>query len=273
MVPWDRMRPHHEGSLLSIDPSHQVRCINGESASEWAALIKKWKKEPQAAREASFAKKADAMLDTQSLKAHVETLFDATKSLRWYGAMIAICLFILLPFVYWLRGDTLPSYLVLGLLLLMMFVQSIVLWRLSGRNPSLRKERVQHVLACTIFPPSSMRAADWVCATLAGEYHPLAAHQAWNSVDQFQRQARVAYREALWPRRSEGDSTGEPCNGPHVQALKRFLAQHQMDLETLEQQPEAQQGCTQYCPRCLTQFMPAASRCADCSNLPLQPLV
>ncbi len=267
VIPWPEVKAAAHGAVLRLGTGCECRCANARSATEWARLVNSWTAMPQEEREVSFASKVKQMLDGERTKTEVEKISVITRNLRMVGAIILGLTFILMPAVYWRFGDQLVSYVCLGVLGVFTLTQAILLIGIIRKLPALKKDAGVHIVSSAFFPPSAMRAADWVCASLAPDAHPLAAHQAWSGQEALLEECRRTWRTARWP----GEHVGAlPWDGPEVRVLREWFEGHQILLEALETAPVRQTECTQYCPRCHAQYLPSAgAQCADCVQVPL----
>ena len=271
-VPWDQVKAHAEGAVLHLTADHRVRCIHATSAASWAKLVNAWVGQPQPKRKASFQKKAKLLLDVSALKEAAEASRNLTKRLSFQGRIIFAWTFLVVPFTYWRHGDHWLTLVVVGALFLHMFIQAFLLFRIVRRHDALRKDAFAHLMGVAMLPGTSIRAADWVCARLSPEAHPLTALRAWHGEEDSELKAYAArcWREARWP---IGDFPTRPWDGPEVAALRAFLEAHEgTNPDMLESAPQAQEGCTRWCPRCLTQYSDAAGECSDCAGMKLLPL-
>lgn len=268
-IPWDQVKPWTEGAVLHLTADHRVRCIHGTSAKEWRALVKAWAGQTQEERVAGFETKAQAMLDPARLVEEASAMYKQTRWLRYVGGNVFWWTFLALPFTYWRYGDQWPTLAVAGVLLVHFLVQAILLWRQVRRHPALRTDAWSHLMSVALLPSCAMRAADWVCATLGPETHPLTALKAWGREEDLQKAAATAWRHARWPM---GDFPMRPWDGPEVEVLRTFLASAGLDPQAWEAPPAPQEGCSRWCPRCLTQYTAAATTCSDCAGMPLREL-
>jgi hypothetical protein len=271
-IPWDQVKARADGAVLYLAPGHRVRCIHATSASAWAKLVHAWTTQAHSEREASFLKQAGALLDGSALKEAAEANHKLTKHLSIQGGTILIWTFLVVPLTYWRYGDHLITLIVVALLFLHMFIQAFLLFRLVRRYQALRKDAFAHVLGTTMLPGTSIRAGSWVCSQLSPEAHPLAALLEWRGKADAEllHHAKRCWREARWP---IGNFPVRPWNGPEVEALRAFLSAHEETKPAgLESPPAAQEGCTQWCPRCLTQYNDASKECSDCAGMTLLPL-
>lgn len=267
-IPWEQVRPRAEKAVLHLTADCSVRCIHATSAREWTALITSWPALPQGAREASFAARASALLDAERLKDGAAALHRQTKMLRLIGGIIFWWTFFAVPLCYSRYGDLWPTFAVTGTLLVLMLTQAVLLFRQVRRHRALRADAIAHVLGSALLPPASMRAADWVCAELSPEAHPLAALKAWGDPTELERHAAVVWRRTRWP---SGKVPSLPWEGPETMALRAFLKDTDLDVSSFEAAPAPQEGCTRWCPRCLTQYSAPAESCSDC-GVKLEPL-
>jgi hypothetical protein len=271
-LPWDKVKAHAEGAMLHLAQGHHVRCIHATSAAAWTKLVTSWTTQSQAEREASFREKAMAMLDVTALTEAAETLRQLSKRLRFQGGIILTWTFFVVPYAYWRYGDHVITLVAVGLLFFSMLTQAFMLYRMMRRHVALKKDAFTHIMGSAVLPGTSIRAGSWVCAQLSPEAHPLAALLAWHGMadSEFLTYAKRCLREARWP---IGNFPSRPWNGPEVAALRTFLAANEETNPTrLDSPPPAQEGCTQWCPRCLAQYSDASKECGDCSGIVLQPL-
>jgi hypothetical protein len=265
-VPWETVKPIAVGAVLHLTPEHRVRCIHAASAASWAAMVSEWMKQSQEQRAKSFMTRAAKMLDVQALTEAATALAKGTRWLRRIGGAIFFWCLLFLPAIYWRFSETWPSYAALGVLLVLMLVQAVLLARVARREPRLREGFVQHLLSVALFPPASMRAADWVCASRSPEAHPLAALKAWSKPEKLEAVAAKLWREARWPM---GNFSERPWHGPEVDALEAFYKAHGLKPESYETSPVLPEGCTRWCPRCRTPYQDSAADCADCGGMEL----
>lgn len=265
-VPWDQVRPLAEGAVLHLTPEHRVRCVNATSAKAWAKLVTEWAKQTQVQRRQGFLKQAKNMLSEKPLMEAAESLERHTRWLRRIGGWLFFWCFLFLPVIYWRFADTWPSLAAIGVLFALAFVQAFLLMRHVRRDVRLREDAVQHILSAALFPPASMRAADWVCSCGSPETHPLAALKVWGKEEMLHEVAARHWREARWPL---GEFAERPWDGPEVEALRGFFESSGIKLEALEATPMLPEGCTHWCPRCLTPYQEPTTECADCGGMKL----
>lgn len=271
-VPWSEVKALAAGAVLHLAPGHQVRCIHATSATAWAGLVQAWVSQTPSERETSFLERAGALLDSAALKEAAEANHQLTRHVRFQGGIILVWTFLAMPFTYWRHGDHLITLIVVALLLLHMLIQAFLLFRLVRRHQALRKDALAHVMGAALLPGTSIRAGSWVCSQLSPEAHPLAALLAWcgKADPEVLAHAQRCWREARWP---IGNFPARPWNGPEVETLRTFLSAHEeLNPTALESPPPAQEGCTQWCPRCLTQYNAASTECSDCAGMTLLPL-
>jgi hypothetical protein len=267
-IPWAQVSAHAEGAELHFTPEHRVLCSCATGAEAWAAHVNGWVRQSQPQRTESFLKLAAAMLAVKPLKRTAQVLEMRTRRLRRIGGWTFFCSVLILPVIYWRFADGWPTYAAAALLLTLTLSQAAMLYRQVRRDPRLRKGAWQHLFGAALFPPASMRAADWVCATCTPEAHPLAALKAWSSAEDLHRGAARFWREARWPL---GDVPTLPWSGPEVDALARFFKAHGIEPETLDAPPALPEGSTHWCPRCHTPYQEPAAECADCGGMKLLP--
>lgn len=266
-LPWNELQVRVEDAKLYLQKSCWIRCIHARNAREWMERIKYWQKITQTEREKDFATLAARSLNKKLLLKRAKNIQLLTRDLRVHAMLIAIWTFAVLPFVYWLKGDSLPSYMALGTLVFLMWMQAFQLWWVVRRKPQLKKETSSHYFGTAVFPPTAIRAADWVCASLSEETHPLAAHLAWGRGRDLKQQAGVIWRQVRWPKGR--DFPQLPWNGPEVHAIRLCLEKNGISTSELEEAPARDGESTKYCPRCHVTYINTAVNCSDCKNVPL----
>jgi hypothetical protein len=265
-VPWDQVRALADGAVLHLTPEHRVRCIHAASAEAWEREVNAWVKQPQEQRRRSFLKRAAAMLKVKPLLREAQLLQKRTRWLRSIGGWIFLLCFLVTPATYWRFGDSWPALAAAGVLLGLMIIQAIFVARQVRRDARLKKGALQHVLSAALFPPASMRVADWVCASCSPESHPLAGLKAWGKPESLAKVAGRLWRHARWP---IGDVSERPWNGPEVAVLATFLKEHGIAPATLEASPELPEGSTRWCPRCHIPYRDTVTECEDCGGMKL----
>ena len=265
-IPWSEVNASAEEATLRVAPGRAVRCVHGWQAAEWARLIQSWKPLPQEERESQFLAKAATMLEEQLLRDAGVEVARATRSLRWNGTLLVLWALGILPYTYWRFGDTFPTLVAIGSLYFVMLCQAVTLWWISRRDPRLKYGRWSHILGAAFYPPSSIRAADWVCAMKSPEVHPLLAAFTLGQREAAEKLASHAWRHARWP---VGSISERPWDGPEVQALRSFFAKVNLEVSRLETPPALPEGASKHCPRCLATYGDKAETCNDCGGMPL----
>jgi hypothetical protein len=265
-IPWDDVHAAADEATLKVTAGHQVRCVHGWQAAEWAKLIQGWKTLPQEEREVQFLAKAATLLNREALLEAGRRVAKETRGLRWNGTVIFVWTLLVLPYTYWRFADTLPTLIAFAAVYVLMLWQAGCLWALSRREPRLKHGRWSHILGAAFYPPSSIRAADWVCVMRCPEVHPLASAFAWGSKESAEKLAAQIWRLARWP---VGSFDQRPWSGPEVQALEAFFKTLELDLSSLAVAPDLPEGANRHCPRCLATYASTAETCPDCGGMPL----
>ena len=265
-IPWDQVKARAEGPMLNVAKGIAVRCVNPASATSWAENVTLWKGQTQPEREANFAEKARRMFDLSALQNVVEEMFRETRWLRILGSVIFFWSVLVIPVTYWRFSDDWPTFAVIGSLFLLLIVQTSLLGKASKGRPQMRHDRFTRLLSTALFPPISIRAADWICQHKLQEFHPLTAFKTWESPELFEKIATQTWRQTRWPRGTSAESGSDDLQ---VKALEEFLDAQGLPAEKCDAAPLQQSGSESYCPRCHTQYASPASVCADCGGVKL----
>lgn len=182
-----------------------------------------------------------------------------TRWLRFSAFVCFLLLFGLIPVVWkFYRADTVQM---LAAFLLLLFVCSVtgVLHFHAHQNyfPKQRWDRWQQSIFAALVPTHASRAHDTLGRDLLKSFHPLIIAELALPKESFQQFATKWLREATHP------LPGHPPTD--LTQVEPFLTAQGITLSP----PQAEDGATQYCPRCHALFSPAASVCEDCQNLPL----
>jgi len=183
------------------------------------------------------------------------------KSTRWLRrlAIIAfLALFVIAPLVAWQLGFTQIGLVLIAAFLIFNVIIAVVFFRSHRRvQPTARSHRWAHAVVMLVATPSAIRAVDQVSRDLLGGFDPLAVAVRLAGDDD--PAVKRMFRELAHP--EGGAAPG-----------KRYEAALAAGLRHDEELPEASEGASSYCPRCLAQFQAGPEECIDC-GLPLVPLV
>ena len=263
MIAWADLKPVVVDGALRFAAHHRVRFHHAELAEKAAVMLRKWSGLSSEARERDFEKLARATLDEKVLAAHLAESARLTRQLRGLAAVIFVLCFGIIPVIYRWFGDSVEVMWAAGLMLVMMWMQAVMFWRVAGR---LDKTKVPHrfwkTLAMLFLPQFGLRASDHIMEARPLEAHPLAT---WPSLPEAERLklARQWWKTVCY--------SSAASSALQQRVLSTFWKQHGLDESLLEQIPERQPGSAAYCPRCQAQFREAAMLCQDCGGLPLKP--
>ncbi|MEQ1747951.1 MAG: hypothetical protein ABL974_00905 [Prosthecobacter sp.] len=262
LVPWNDLKPTTDAATLRLSADHGVRFADESSAAEWLKRVKSWQVMPDSEREEDFLKQAALMLDVKRFSEFLKALSAQTRILRILGTLIFLMCFGVISTIYRWLGEGPQVLIAAATLLLMLWVQAVIFWRVSGRLKEPIKHRFWKTLAIAFLPQHAMRAADHVCAASPCQMHPLAA------LDSIEEPSRIDLVRPFWKAIFHGQIQSAPIQ---QRVLENFLNAQSMDINQLDEVPEKQAGSAAYCPRCLAQFRDATALCQDCGGLALQP--
>lgn len=185
----------------------------------------------------------------------------ATLHLRFISLLIFALFFGIIPYVYYLEGDSFRIRLIIGYTFFLILYASTCFFFIHRRFAREKKgERLKHLFFNIITPWHTMRSADDIL--LQGKLqniHPLTLASLCKDLE---RKAFLgqALRNAMY--RKDPQFSQE-----EVQSILSSSGIAQSELTT----PPAQESddSTQYCPCCLASFSKEAKCCEECDNVPL----
>ena len=264
LILWAELKPTMDAAVLRLGPDQALRFTDEATAAAWLKDVQGWQGLADAARERDFLKLAAQMLDAKGFAAVLADLAARTRWLRLLGTLIfGLCFGVITGIYRWL-GEGPQVLLAASIQLLLMGIQAVVFWRVTGRLKEPIKHRFWKALAISLLPQHAMRAADHVCAALPFRAHPLAA------VGCVRESARVALVRPFWKLARYGQMRSASLQ---QRALEGFLKAQGMTVSLLEVAPEQEFGAAAFCPCCEAQFGDAQALCQDCGGLALKRFV
>jgi hypothetical protein len=263
MIVWADLKPVVVDGALRLDAHHRVRFHHAGLAEKAAVMLRKWSGMKLEARERDFEKMARASLDEKVLMSHLAESAQLTRRLRGLAAVIFVLCFGIIPVIYRWFGDGVEVMWAAGLMLVMMWTQAVMFWRVAGR---LKEGKVPYrfwkTLAMLFLPQFGLRASDHIIQARPLEMHPLAACASLPEPERL-KLARQWWKSVCY--------SSAASSALQQRVFSAFWKQQHLDESLLEQIPERQPGSTAYCPRCQSQFREADMLCQDCGGLPLKP--
>lgn len=261
LIPWSELKPSVDAATLRLCADQSVRFKDEGTATEWHKRVLSWLPMTEMAREKDFLKLAAKMLDVKSFSAVLADLSSQTRILRLLAMLVFLMCFGVITIIYRWLGEGTQVLMAAGVMLLLLWIQAVVFWRVTGRLKEPIKHRFWKTLAIAFLPQHAMRAADHVCAAMPCIAHPLAA------MDCVAESSRLALVRPFWKALRHGQSKSAPLQ---LRALESFLKAQGISEDQLETVPERQPGSAAYCPRCEGQFSDANAVCQDCGGLTLK---
>ncbi len=263
LIAWAELKPLAVDGVLRLTEHQQLRFNHTALAEKAETMLQKWCIMSPAARESDFEKMAAASLDESVLTQHISNSARLTHHLRGLSAGIFVCCFGGIPAVYRWFGDGVEVMWSAGVLLVLMWAQAVMFWRVAGCQQEGRvSHRFWKTLAMLFLPQFGLRSSDHVMDARPLEAHPLAS---WSFLPESER-LKLARR--WWKTICYSSAASASLQ---LRVLRAFWKHHGLDESQLEETPDRQLGSSAYCPRCHSQFREASMLCQDCGSLPLKP--
>ncbi|HWX21288.1 MAG TPA: hypothetical protein VN578_15415 [Candidatus Binatia bacterium] len=286
-------RPAQTGKLFRFEDIRTIEArartvqINGEPllktpspnfAEHLVEHLRLLQKLPPAKREEEIQRLLADTLGVRAAKDRWEDFQGQTARLRWFTNCLFAYLFLSAPVLIWQFGlrHTWPG-LLLGLLALTL-TTAILFYRAHKHfYPRAVDERFTHFLLTLLAPASTIRAHDVLSRPLFEDFHPLTLAKLFCTAQQFRDYARFVLTEIrhpalpVCPREEPAAREAERQARLRWQKLvENFLEQNGLNPDEILRPPApADETCSAYCPRCLTQFTAGTEACEDCGGLAL----
>lgn len=281
-VPWESVQSTAaEGSRLLVNREAFWVGDTVHTPAQLASLIIECARLPGTERVEKIRQAIASQFDTFAFEARLKAFRAET---RWLDSL---CLgyfafvFALVPALI-NRFGWFPA---LWFLIPAMFLQSgLIAWTFrrlhQGRYAKAVDDRFKHTLVIAMAPASTIRARDTLMRGVVEDFHPLCAAAALLEPGEFERVARVAWRDLQFPMLPESPSgavdvveTERWYRAECRDAFRRLLKEKKMEPDTWTQAPAPSERVnTLYCPRCESQFTAVAKSCGPCGGRSLLPL-
>lgn len=140
-------------------------------------------------------------------------------------------------------------------------------WRLHKQFfPSDSDVRFKSIFSAVLSPIYAIRAGDALARDLLAGFHPLVAAGVLCSARDFEVLAGEHLREIHYTLSPAGWYTERL-----QRALKSMVSKQGVNAQQLLAEPERQEECVVYCPRCRAQYTQQRESCADCAYSDLLP--
>jgi hypothetical protein len=205
----------------------------------------------------------------------------AFRELRWLSWSLMGLVWVVAPVTLQWIGLRSMLWIVLPPLLVLMAVNAVRVFQTHRRQyPESGDERLRLVLSASLSPLAAIRSADLVHKEALEGFHPLAVAAALPGFRDWEKAAAVYWRR-LNHAESERNDPGLEASSESALAkrrawmgqIERLALERGLNPAAWDQPPSATDPShTQYCPRCRSQFTPAAVACHDCQWPRLLPI-
>ncbi|MGI9241527.1 MAG: hypothetical protein ACR2RV_12050 [Verrucomicrobiales bacterium] len=271
-VGWDGRRLFVNGRTFLKLPSPEIaRC--------YARLLWRIAQLPDAERAGAIRDWCDFYLSARRVRRRVRVFDRATAGLREWCNLLFLLTFVVLPLSYWRFQASLPFFVclgALGLLMLMIGIKFLCLHR--ALYPEQKAERFQLWLLVGFMPQYAMRAIDELSKGFLGCAHPLAVAEVLLDDDERFRDFRDSVVRDLRspaPQVLHGADVGDALDtaakfGSEFErtAVERIIRRRiDSDVQWLPSEGALEDGAARFCPRCLMPYEAQASDCIDCGGV------
>lgn len=255
-----------------------VTCQDEHRATALAQLLHHLAGLPAADRQEAILAALAKGTSLDRLRSDLSVLADTARLLRFLCNTLVLYLFLVAPaLLAFLSFSRLWPILVtaLGVLVLVIAVEfrDIHAW-LWPEEKGARRSALSRM---GFYPPTAIRANDYLAHRVCAGYHPLAVASLLCAPSVFDRFARQYVRQLHYPLAGSAPNptvaaTEQWFRSAQEDAIRRALAACGLDLDAyLRPPPRTGEGSLAYCPRCDTEYAVAGGICADCPGVLLIP--
>jgi hypothetical protein len=262
--------------IVRVNGEPFVTCREAHQAATLAQLLRHLAGLPASARPKAVRDMLAAGMNTDSLRSDLTLLATTGRLLRVLCNTLFLYLFLVVPallalFSLFRLWPILAS--VLGVLVLVIAVEfrDIHAWLW----PVEKGARRSALTRMGFYPPTAIRAHDYLAHRLCAGYHPLTVAFLVCAPPVFHRFARQVVRQLHYPLAGSSPNpalaaTEQWFRSAQEEAIRRALAACGLDIEAYLRPPaRTGESGLAYCPRCDTEYAVAGGTCADCPGVAL----
>jgi hypothetical protein len=255
-----------------------VTCQEAHRATALAQVLRHLAGLPASARPQAIRDILAAGMNPDRLRSDMTILAKTARLLRILCNTLFVYLFLVVPALLASFGlsrlwPILVS--VLGVLVLVIAVEfrDIHAW-LWPVEKGARRSALSRI---GFYPPTAIRAHEYLAHRLCAGHHPLAVAYLICAPSVFHRFARQVVRQLHYPLAGSAPNptlaaTEQWFRSAQEEAIRRTLAACGLDLDALlRPPPRTGEGSLAYCPRCDTEYTVTGGTCADCPGVMLIP--
>jgi len=263
---------------VKVNGQSFVTCQDVHGATALAQLLHYLASLPAADRQKAILGALAKGTSLDRLRSDLSALADSARLLRFLCNTLFLYLFLVVPtLLAFLSFSRLWPILVTALVMVVLAIavefRDIHLW-LWPEEKGVRRSALSRM---GFYPPTAIRAHDYLAHRACAGYHPLAVAFLLCTPSVFDRFARQYVRQLHYPLAGSAPNptvtaTEQWFRSAQEDTIRRVLASCGLDLDSyLRPPPRTGEGSLAYCPRCDTEYAVASGTCADCPGVTLIP--
>jgi len=229
-------------------------------------------------RENEIKRIVQETFDVEKARERIETYNDKSYKLRICCNLLFVYIFMIVPVLVYFYGTIKIFILLLALMYLLSISIAIVFYFIHKMFYSAqRSDRIIDMVKMIIFPPTAVRANDFLSLNLLTNYHPLAVAQILFDKIKFDKYSKKVVIDLKYPIINNFENEQVTLtNRWHRSNLENivaaFLHNKSVDMKNLLIAPFPENvSCKSYCPRCETQYIVQGDICSVCGTIELIP--
>lgn len=287
----DKGRPEQSGGALAWSEIGEITTndadllVDGQvfqrfscrsEATLWAELTASVRDAAPPEREQILEDFIASRMDPAAVRERLESVWRATRSLRWTGTVQWLVMFILAPAVLSRFGGPLILLILAASIFALAAVNAVLFARAHRRiSPEDRWKRAESTILMLLSWPMAARASDLATRHSLARFDPIAAVLAVHDADQTRRFFQRVLRDARHPLEVEpldplARDTAEWFVSLWLGSVVRSA--ERLGVAVSDPAGSAANGGTtgSFCPRCLSTYESGASTCSDCPGVRLE---
>ncbi len=214
--------------------------------------------------------------NSERARKKIEAFDNKSYKLRIFCNLLFLYIFLIVPVLVYFYG-TIKLFIILLVLMYFSSISvSIIFYSIHKMfYPAQKSERIIDMIKMIIFPPTAVRANDFLSLNLLVNYHPLAVGLLLFDKINFENIAKKVLTDLKHPIINDYENEQvDLTNKWHRSNLEKividFLHNNSVDIKNLIIAPSPENiSCKSYCPRCEAQYTIQNGICSECSNIAL----
>ena len=227
-------------------------------------------------RENEIKRIVQETLDVKNARKEIEKFDDKSYKLRIFCNLLFLYIFLIVPVLVYFYGTIKLFIILLVLMYLSSISVSIIFYTIHKMfYPAQKGERIIDMIKMIIFPPTAVRANDFLSLNLLVNYHPLTVGLILFDNINFENIAKKVLIDLKHPiindfENEQVDLTNKWHRSNLENIVIDFLHNNSVDIKNLIIAPSPENvSCKSYCPRCEAQYTIQNGICSECSNMAL----